>query len=150
MYTRIINNQPIWPYSLHMLRIDEPGTSFPETLSEELLTEFQVFPVEIDNCPEIEYWQDAARQDPVFEDNKWVQHWLVTDISEEELQERQDQKAAEIRDERNKLLQECDWSQSRDISDSVATLWQPYRQELRDITSQTGFPFNIEWPTKPA
>lgn len=150
MYTRIINNQPIWPYTLHMLRIDEPGTSFPEVLTEELLAEFQVFSVEIDNCPEIEYWQEAKRQDPVFENEKWVQHWLVTDIDTEKLQELQAEKAANVRDERNKLLQECDWSQGKDIDDAISTLWQPYRQELRNITTQSGFPFEIEWPTKPA
>ena len=150
MYTRIINNQPVWPYTLHMLRIDEPGTSFPEIMSDELLNEFQVFLVEIDVCPEIEYWQDATRIDPVYENEKWVQHWSITDVDAETLQERQDQKAASIRDDRNKLLQECDWSQSRDISDEIALLWQPYRQQLRDITTQSGFPFEIVWPTKPA
>ena len=150
MYTRIINNQPVWPYTLHMLRIDEPGTSFPEIMSDELLNEFQVFLVEIDVCPEIEYWQDATRIDPIYENEKWVQHWSITDVDAETLQERQDQKAASIRDGRDKLLQECDWSQSRDISDEIALLWQPYRQQLRDITTQSGFPFEIVWPTKPA
>ena len=150
MYTRIINNQPVWPYTLHMLRIDEPGTSFPEIMSDELLNEFQVFLVEIDVCPEIEYWQDAIRIEPVYENEKWVQHWSITDVDAETLQERQAQKAASIRDDRNKLLQECDWSQSRDISDEIALLWQPYRQQLRDITTQSGFPFEIVWPTKPA
>ena len=51
---------------------------------------------------------------------------------------------------RNGLLKECDWTQNRDVSESVSLLWQPYRQALRDITSQVGFPKNIEWPTKPA
>jgi hypothetical protein len=119
-------------------------------MSDELLNEFQVFLVEIDVCPEIEYWQDATRIDPVYENEKWVQHWSITDVDAETLQERQDQKAASIRDDRNKLLQECDWSQSRDISDEIALLWQPYRQQLRDITTQSGFPFEIVWPTKPA
>jgi hypothetical protein len=133
-----------------MLRIDEPGTSFPETLSTELLNEFQVFSVEIDAYPEIEYSQDATRMEPVYENEKWVQHWSITDVDAETLQERRDQQAGIIRDKRNKLLQECDWSQGRDISDQIALLWQSYRQQLRDITNQSGFPFNIEWPTKPA
>jgi hypothetical protein len=55
---------------------------------------------------------------------------------------------SEIRDSRNILLKESDWTQLPDAPvDKVA--WQTYRQELRDITSQPDFPNNIVWPTKP-
>jgi hypothetical protein len=27
--------------------------------------------------------------------------------------------------------------------------WRQYRQELRDITTQEGFPHNIDWPEEP-
>lgn len=53
-----------------------------------------------------------------------------------------------IRQERNRLLAECDWTQ---ISDATADkdAWAVYRQALRDITTQTD-PINIVWPEKPA
>lgn len=51
--------------------------------------------------------------------------------------------------ERNRLLTETDWTQLPDIPESTKLLWQPYRQELRDITTQTGFPENVVWPTPP-
>ena len=54
----------------------------------------------------------------------------------------------EIREIRNTLLQECDWTQLSDISTEIQQLWQSYRQQLRDITSQIN-PFDISWPTKP-
>lgn len=149
MYTRIINNIPVWPYALHMLSIDEPGTSFPAILSDQLLTEFQIFPVEIDSRPDTTYMQDTFRQDPIFEDGKWVQHWEVIEVTSDVIQTRIEERSINVRNTRNKLLQTCDWTQSRDIPDNIATLWQPYRQQLRDITTQSGYPFDIVWPMEP-
>jgi hypothetical protein len=149
MYTRIINNQPTWPYTPAALRADEPGTSFPETISEELLNEYQVFQVHIDAMPETTYQQDATRQDPVFKNGQWVQHWLVTNASAEIVQDRYESQCAEIRNIRNIKLTECDWTQGKDIPDSVSLVWQGYRQQLRDLTSQNGFPFSVEWPIAP-
>lgn len=52
------------------------------------------------------------------------------------------------RQKRNLLLAASDWTQVTDAPvDQVA--WAIYRQALRDITNQTGFPNNIEWPVKP-
>ena len=50
---------------------------------------------------------------------------------------------------RNKLLAECDWTQGKDIPDAVSAQWAVYRQSLRDITTQQGFPDSIVWPEKP-
>ena len=54
----------------------------------------------------------------------------------------------EVRQTRNELLLECDWTQLSDIPQSVKDEWSSYRQELRDITSQSN-PYNIIWPNKP-
>lgn len=54
-----------------------------------------------------------------------------------------------IRDRRNALLTECDWTQAKDIPDEISNLWLSYRQALRDITEQVGFPFEIQWPQQP-
>lgn len=53
-----------------------------------------------------------------------------------------------IREQRNKLLAESDWTQSRDIILSNDEEWKAYRQALRDITEQSIK--NISWPQKPA
>jgi hypothetical protein len=57
-------------------------------------------------------------------------------------------KAADfIRSNRNALIAETDWWAT---SDRTMTAEQTaYRQALRDITDQTGFPTDITWPTKP-
>jgi hypothetical protein len=64
------------------------------------------------------------------------------------LQPTLEQLASKVRIQRNKLLLESDWTQVLDAP-LDQTAWAIYRQELRDITDQTGFPNNVVWPTKP-
>jgi hypothetical protein len=63
----------------------------------------------------------------------------------------QDQSAQEntVKAQRNQLLQQSDWTQLSDISAETKEAWAVYRQALRDITDQPGYPFNIVWPTPP-
>ena len=55
------------------------------------------------------------------------------------------EQAKSVRTSRNDKLKECDWTQ---ITDSMADkpAWATYRQALRDITTQAGFPWTITWP----
>ena len=57
----------------------------------------------------------------------------------------------EIRTKRNKLLSDSDWTQVLDspLSIEQKQAWATYRQELRDITTQSGFPVDVVYPTKP-
>ena len=49
---------------------------------------------------------------------------------------------------RNDLLANTDWTQVNDAPvDKV--VWATYRQALRDVPSQSGFPNQVVWPTKP-
>lgn len=56
-------------------------------------------------------------------------------------------------EKRNQLLLESDWtefpSRQATMSDAQKTAWANYRQALRDLTKQPGFPWDPEWPTKP-
>ena len=53
-----------------------------------------------------------------------------------------------VRAERNALLSASDWTQVADAPVDKAA-WATYRQALRDITAQAGFPHSVTWPTKP-
>jgi len=55
----------------------------------------------------------------------------------------------EIREKRDALILETDWTQNPDVPDATKTKWQAYRQALRDVPSQSD-PYNITWPTKPS
>ena len=59
--------------------------------------------------------------------------------------------AAEVREERDKLLDESDYLAMPDypLSEDKKSAILSYRQALRDISKQAGFPRTIQWPTKP-
>ena len=56
--------------------------------------------------------------------------------------------AKSVRDHRTTKLAECDWTQLADAPVDKAA-WATYRQVLRDVTKQAGFPWDIEWPVAP-
>ena len=58
------------------------------------------------------------------------------------------ERAAVIRQERSAKLKDCDWTQTTD-SPVNKEAWATYRQSLRDVPSQEGFPWTITWPTQP-
>jgi hypothetical protein len=53
-----------------------------------------------------------------------------------------------IRTQRTQLLKDSDWTQVADAPVDQAA-WAAYRQALRDVPTQAGFPWDIQWPTKP-
>jgi hypothetical protein len=83
---------------------------------------------------------------------------VLTDMTAEEISARQaeetawaaganDRLAANLRNQRDRLLSETDWMALSDVT--MSTEMQSYRQALRDITDQAGFPTSVTWPTKP-
>jgi hypothetical protein len=62
----------------------------------------------------------------------------------------QEEKAETIRAERDALLASSDWTQLPDVPEDTRSAWAVYRQALRDIPQQAGFPDAVVWPTKPA
>jgi hypothetical protein len=58
--------------------------------------------------------------------------------------------AAQVRTERDRLLAATDWTQAADVPQATKDKWAPYRQALRDVPAQEGFPYDVVWPTKPS
>jgi hypothetical protein len=58
---------------------------------------------------------------------------------------------ADVINKRNNLLFSSDWTDTVSASTRLENYnaWQFYRQQLRDITKQEGYPFNVIWPTQP-
>lgn len=52
---------------------------------------------------------------------------------------------------RGQLLDATDWTQTVDspLSDSIKNQWKIYRQALRDMTKQPGYPSQVIWPVPP-
>ena len=60
-----------------------------------------------------------------------------------------EQEADEVRTQRNALLVESDWTVLPDAPVADEQAWKDYRQALRDVPQQEGFPQEVVWPTKP-
>jgi hypothetical protein len=57
---------------------------------------------------------------------------------------------ADVRQQRNLRLVESDWTQLPDVPQATKEVWATYRQALRDITDQPGFPLDVVWPEPPS
>ena len=138
------------------------NTSFPQVLVESVLAEFNAVaimegPQAVPTTPyEYSYrngiqeidgnWFTKYDLGPVFTDNE------NQTAEEQELaykKQTDERYAVGVRQTRNELLKESDWTQVLDAPvDKEA--WTTYIQALRDITGHTDFPYNIEYPVKPA
>ena len=58
------------------------------------------------------------------------------------------EQASAVRQSRSDKLADCDWTQVADAPVDKA-VWATYRQALRDITTQDGFPWTVTWPDAP-
>lgn len=147
MYLRIIDNTIVYPYSLQKLREDNPRSSFPSEMTESMMGEFNIYEVRITPKPN-DYTKNISEDTPILVEGVYYQNWVITNASQLEINQRIEAKWDEIREIRNELLKECDWTQLSDIPTETKQNWITYRQNLRDITNQTD-PFNIVWPAKP-
>ena len=55
--------------------------------------------------------------------------------------------AAQARTQRNSLLASTDWTQLPDVPQATREAYAVYRQALRDVPKQDGFPTDINWPS---
>ncbi len=149
-YTKTQDGQVTkFPYTIGDLHKDNPQTSFPRRIPDEMLASYEVFEVVVGAAPSIdETTYRAVRADtPTYAGDKWHLEWSVVEKTPEEKQNYYNASSARVRAKRNQLLSDSDWMALSD--NTITTEWASYRQALRDITSQGGFPYTIEWPTKP-
>ena len=151
MYIKVSGSNIVYPYSVHQLKMENKNISFPSDITNELLETFNVYPVELrDSGYDDDYTKDVTELTPILSGSTYIQTYQIADADETTLNKRKEIKWDEIRDNRNTLLSDSDWTQFQDspITGSKLTEWQTYRQSLRDITTQEN-PYNISWPTKP-
>ena len=153
MYALIQNNSvQKFPYSPNDLREDNKNVSFPEKMSDALLESWGVFKVTTLARPDVSNDSFAEqKQNPEFVDSKWVLGWEVKTKTQEQIQQETNAASEKARKIRDNLLSECDWVVIKcfESSQSIPSQWASYRQALRDVPQQNGFPSNIVWPVKP-
>lgn len=104
-------------------------------------------------------YQFSMRQGVEQIDGKWYTKYVAgpifvdgeTTAAEQEAAykaQKDAEQAKSVREQRTTKLAECDWTQLADAPVDKAA-WATYRQALRDVTAQAGFPWTIEWPVAP-
>jgi hypothetical protein len=141
MHIKITNGSPT-NYSIGQLRRDNPQVSFSKHPSEATLAEYDVYAVNEIAKPEYDTRTHYIKQSDFYQVNgKWQVHYTPEQLP-------YDQVADTIRAERDILLTQSDWTQVDDAPVNKLA-WAQYRQSLRDIPQQDGFPFNVLFPQLP-
>ena len=144
MHIKLTNGTPT-KYTLEKLRRDNPYTSFPKIISDELLASYDVYPYVIQDVD-----VDSVIQNKI--EGQFAQvdgQWTLPMVAENKPQAEVEQYVRSVRDE---LLILSDWTQMPDshLDSSTKLSWATYRTALRDISTQTGFPTDFTWPTAPS
>jgi hypothetical protein len=141
MLVKIDGDDIIFPYTLYQLREDNPRTSFPRELSDELLEDFGVFQVERAPLPPHNpLTQTLSQKVERNEEGELVHVYEVSDLELGEAEGRVLQYRDNCIEETNKYA-----LQDVVLSDEM----RDYRQKLREIESQEGYPLDVVWPTRP-
>ena len=130
-------------------RREHPQTSFPPQLNAGIIDDFGYDPVLEGPQPTLIPPYQFAQRDGVEEINgQWFTKYIAAEPDDEGKTRMDEEQAARVRIDRNTRLAACDWTQLTDAPVN-ATTWATYRQALRDITSQAGFPWDVQWPDQP-
>ena len=136
-----------YPYSLGLLRKDNPNTSFPKQPSVADMAAFNVYPVTEANPTVGEGQRLAKTWTPTLVSGDWVLAHEAVDLTSDEVAEATAVIAANMREKRDKLIAATDFYALSDVSMSEAMT--KYRSDLRAVPEQSEFPTTITWPTAP-
>jgi hypothetical protein len=125
-----------------------PNTSLPQQLSESLINELGGDVVFEGAQAQPTRYQTGFRDGVEQVNGKWYTKYSVADMEDEAKTAKDAEQAKSVRNSRDQLLKDSDWTQVADAPvDKQA--WATYRQLLRDITAQSGFPWEVTWSNKP-
>lgn len=157
MFVRITNGQAQANYTIGDLRKDHPNVSFPRNISDEVLAAYNVF--RVTEVPAPDYNSRTHRlvtQAPALINGVWTVSRVAVEKDQAQIDNETAQAAANVRAQRDKRLAECDWVTLKAVDASndglgiqLPEVWVTYRQALRDVPAQAGFPHNVTWPTQP-
>ena len=148
LYLKAIDNVvEQYPYSLGQLRKDNSNTSFPKQPSLAGLAEFDVYPV-TEVTPTLADGEKLVKTwTPTLVSGEWILPHQAVTKTEEDLATESEVAWANLREQRDKLLSETDWTASTDVT--MTADMTTYRQALRDLPANTADVFNPVYPVKP-
>jgi len=129
-----------------------PNTSFPSQWTPALVEELGLDPVFESPTPTTTRYQTAYK-DGVEQDaqGRWLWKWSISEMDDETKAAKDAEAAKAVRADRDRRLAECDWVviKNLELNQNIPGVWEVYRQGLRDLPAQAGFPHDITWPSKP-
>ena len=126
-----------------------PNTSFVVPFTADAVEPLGYGIYDFSDKPERGKYQKVVEVTPVRNEfGIWRQTWQLVDMNDEEKAAEDVNKAAQVRGQRTSLLFRSDWTQLAD-SPVDKTVWATYRQALRDVPTQSGFPWAVNWPAQP-
>jgi hypothetical protein len=134
MHIKLTNGQPE-KYTIGQLRRDNPQVSFPKSIPDATLAEYDVYPLTATEQPSYDpITQNLTEGTPALVDGVWTQIWDVTDATAEEVEQRKAEQRANIQAERaNAYREEADplfFKAQRDEADMAE--WEAKIEEIRN------------------
>jgi len=125
-----------------------PNTSFPQIINAETFNEFGATVILEGAQAQPTRYQVAFRDGVEQIDGQWFTKYSVAEIDDEAKTAKDAEQAKSVRQQRDEKLKDTDWTQVADAPvDKEA--WATYRQALRDLTKESGFPWDMTWPEQP-
>jgi hypothetical protein len=125
------------------------GPSWGQTTAE-ILNQLNADVVFDSPYPDFTRYQVASEGPAVEQNGQWYTSYVITDVNADAIDNTQ---ATSVRQQRDDKLAKCDWTDTASaparLGQAVYEQWQTYRQALRDLTKQNGFPWSITWPDEP-
>jgi hypothetical protein len=132
------------------LRSAFPHVSIPQTMSDQDCDAIGVDPIFEAPVPPLHQFQSLLRSGPEEQSGKWFWVYTAVDWTPQHIAEATAAQWDDVRSERDRRLQACDWTQLPDVplTPEQKAQWVSYRQSVRDVTNQPD-PFTIVWPVAP-
>lgn len=124
------------------------GPSY-DTLTTEVMEALGVDPVFEGPQAQPTRYQVAFRDGVELIDGKWYTKYSVADMDADTIAAKDAEQAKAVREDRDRRLAALDWTQGKDIPDAISTPAAVTRQALRDVPTQPGFPWTVDWPVQP-
>ena len=142
------------------------NTSLPRVWDETICNDLGIDPIfEGPQATGGDHYQYSMRQGIEAINGKWYTKYVLGPIFSDHTQEdgtvltaaeqeaaykagKDSTQADSVRADRDKRLSDCDWTQAADAPVDQ-TAWAAYRQALRDVPGQAGFPWTVTWPETP-
>jgi len=141
------NGQVMFEEAFRQYIASNGGPSWGQTTTE-ILNELQADVVFDGPSPTLTHYQVASAGPAVEENDQWYTSFVVTDMDADAKAATDAAQAASVRQQRDDKLSKCDWTQVADAPVDKAA-WATYRQALRDLPKEVGFPWDMAWPTEP-